>query len=162
MSTPRMGPPSSLEKPHHKCTLPPAKSRASMLKTATRSSKQKQKATRKQCGGVEASSAPAPGPCRPPEPSSNSTRPALRRYLRQDQGPAVWLTLKAMKSEVWGSERLAFQLPPHPILPMGFGAEGCTPQHSDQDSMPPLRGHLCSQHTPCPRMVSGSREIFHL
>ena len=45
VSTPRMGPPSSLEKPHHKCILPSTKSRASTLKITTHSSKQKQKAT---------------------------------------------------------------------------------------------------------------------
>lgn len=33
------------------------------------------------------------------------------------QGPPTWLTIKgAEKSEVWGSEWLAFQLPLHPIL----------------------------------------------
>lgn len=93
----------------------------------------------KQSSGVEASSAPAPG-LQTTEPFSNSTRPTLKI---PETGPgSSSVARKAMKNEVWGSERLAFQLPPHPILPMGFGAEGCTPQHSDQGSMPPLRGRL--------------------
>lgn len=150
------------EKLHHKCTLPPAKSRSFHAKTTTRSSKQKQKATRNEAVGLKQALLPPLGPAdHQKEPLFQPTRPALRRYLRQDQGPAVWLTLKAMKNEVWGSERLFSSCPRTPICPWALGLRAAPPQHSDQGSMPPERPLLLTAQA-LPQDDQRPREIFRL